>query len=169
MEGKEFKVSKGVAYMSRLVKNMICLGCIKFYDEADDEADVNVPLEEDIKVPLPLVKNDILEKVIEFCKKHEKSPMAEIDKPLKSSNMSENVDEWDAKFIDQPQDIIFELLNAANYMDIKSLLDLCCGKVASIMKDKTSDEICRTFNIVDDLSKEEKEKFREEDGWCDDK
>ena len=153
MEGKDFKVSRGVARMSALVKNML---------EGSDES-------EEINVPLPLVKNDILERVISFCVQHEKSPMAEIDKPLKSSNMSEIVDEWDAKFIDQPQDIIFELLNAANYMDIKSLLDLCCGKVASIMKDKTSDEICRTFNIVDDLSKEEKEKFREEDGWCDDK
>ena len=56
MEGKDFKVSRGVALMSALVKNML---------EGSDES-------EEINVPLPLVKNDILEKVIEFCVKHEK-------------------------------------------------------------------------------------------------
>ena len=152
MEGKDFKVSRGVALMSALVKNML---------EGSDES-------EEINVPLPLVKNDILEKVIEFCVKHEKSPMAEIDKPVKSSNMSENVDEWDAKFIDQPQDIIFELILAANYMDIKSLLDLSCAKVSSLIKGKTPEEIRKTFNIVNDFTPEEEAQVREENKWCDD-
>ena len=152
MEGKDFKVSRGVALMSALVKNML---------EGSDES-------EEINAPLPLVKNDILEKVIEFCVQHEKSPTAEIDKPIKSSNMSENVDEWDVKFIDQPQDIIFELILAANYMDIKSLLDLSCAKVASLIKGKTPEEIRRTFNIVNDFTPEEEAKVRQENMWCDD-
>ena len=152
MEGKDFKVSRGVALMSALVKNML---------EGSDES-------EEINVPLPLVKNDILERVILFCVQHEKSPMAEIDKPLKSSNMSELVDEWDAKFIDKPQDIIFELILAANYMDIKSLLDLSCSKYASLIKGKTPEEIRRTFNIVNDFSPEEEAQVREENKWCDD-
>lgn len=154
MEGKDFKVSRGVALMSALVKNML---------EGSDES-------EEINVPLPLVKNDILEKVIEFCvqHQHEKSPTAEIDKPIKSSNMSEIVDEWDVKFIDQPQDIIFELILAANYMDIKSLLDLSCAKVASLIKGKTPEEIRKTFNIVNDFTPEEEAQVREENKWCDD-
>ena len=152
MEGKDFKVSRGVALMSALVKNML---------EGSDES-------EEINVPLPLVKNDILEKVIEFCVQHEKSPTAEIDKPIKSSNMSEIVDEWDVKFIDQPQDIIFELILAANYMDIKSLLDLSCAKVATFVRGKTPEEIRRTFNIVNDFTPEEEAQVREENKWCDD-
>ena len=151
-EGTDFKVSRGVALMSALVKNML---------EGSDES-------EEINVPLPLVKNDILERVISFCVHHENSPMAEIDKPLKSSNMSENVDEWDAKFIDQPQDIIFELILAANYMDIKSLLDLSCAKVATFVRGKTPEEIRRTFNIVNDFTPEEEAQVREENKWCDD-
>ena len=38
--------------------------------------------------------------------------------------MAENVGEWDANYIEVTQEMLFELLLAANYMDIKSLLDL---------------------------------------------
>ena len=36
--------------------------------------------------------------------------------------------------MDVPQEMLFELILAANYMDIKSLLDLSCAKVASMIK-----------------------------------
>lgn len=42
--------------------------------------------------------------------------------------------EWDAKFVEVEQEMLFELILAANYMDIKSLLDLTCAKVASMIK-----------------------------------
>ena len=41
---------------------------------------------------------------------------------------------------------------AANYLDIKSLLDLGCAKIASLIKGKTPEEIRQTFNIVNDFS-----------------
>jgi len=151
-EGKGFKVTKGVALMSTLVSSML---------EGHDYS-------EEIEVPLPNVKKEILERVISFCEKHVNSPMPEIDKPLKSATMSENVDEWDAKFIDQPQDVIFELILAANYMDIKSLLDLSCAKVSSLIKGKTPEEIRSTFNIVNDFTPEEEAQVREENKWCED-
>jgi hypothetical protein len=44
------------------------------------------------------------------------------------------VPEWDAKFVEVEQEMLFELILAANYMDIKSLLDLTCAKVASMIK-----------------------------------
>jgi S-phase kinase-associated protein 1 len=49
--------------------------------------------------------------------------------PLRSNNMSDMVPEWDAKFVDVEQQVLFELILAANYMDIRSLLDLACAKV----------------------------------------
>ncbi len=48
--------------------------------------------------------------------------------------MHEVVSEWDANFVDIEQELLFELILAANYMDIKSLLDLTCAKVASMIK-----------------------------------
>ena len=61
---------------------------------------------------------------------------------------------------------LFQLILAANYMDIKSLLDLTCAKVASMLKGKTPEEIQKTFNIVNDFTPEEEAQVREENKWC---
>lgn len=72
--------------------------------------------------------------VIEFCKHYKEDPMNEIEKPLKSANMHDVVQEWYAKFVEVQQETLFELILAANYMDIKPLLDLTCATVASMIK-----------------------------------
>ena len=40
-------------------------------------------------IPLPNVKKYILTKVLEYCEKHRNDNPAEIEKPLKTSNLSE--------------------------------------------------------------------------------
>lgn len=37
--------------------------------------------------------------------------------------------------------VLFELILAANYLDIKSLLDLTCAKVASMIKGKNTEDM----------------------------
>ena len=80
--------------------------------------------------------------------------------------MTDVVGEWDAEFVSIDQEMLFALILAANYMDIKSLLDLTCAKVASMIKGKTPEEIRRTFNIVNDFTPEEEAQVREENKWC---
>lgn len=143
-ENKKFVVPKKVAQMSVLVKEMT--------DEEDGTSQ---------EIPLPNVKSAVLEKVIEFCTHHEKEPMPEIEKPLKSANMAEIVSEFDANFVNLEQEILFELILAANYMDIKPLLDLTCAKVASMIKGKTPEEIRTIFNITNDFTPEEEARVRE--------
>lgn len=63
--------------------------------------------------------------------------MTEIEKPLKSQVMADVVQKWYADFVDLEQVLLFELILAANYMDIKPLLDLTCATVASMIKGKT--------------------------------
>ncbi|ETW09084.1 hypothetical protein H310_01543 [Aphanomyces invadans] len=149
-DGDSFEVSREVAVMSELVRTMIA-------DEQDDEAQ---------EIPLPNVKSTVLSKVIEFCSHHHNNPMPEIEKPLRSGDMHDVVSEWDATFVDIEQDLLFELILAANYMDIKSLLDLACAKVASMIKGKTPQEIRETFNITNDFTPEEEAQIREENKWC---
>eukprot|EP01017_Pseudomicrothorax_dubius_P049925 TRINITY_DN935_c0_g2_i3.p2 TRINITY_DN935_c0_g2~~TRINITY_DN935_c0_g2_i3.p2 ORF type:complete len:131 (+),score=53.75 TRINITY_DN935_c0_g2_i3:306-698(+) len=124
-------------------------------------------IEEDI--PLPNVKTSILRKILEYCDKHKNDTPPEIEKPLKSNNLYDVVPQWDADFISLPNlEDIFEVILAANYMDIKSLLDLACAKIATLLKGKTPEEIRRQFNIQNDFTPEEEQQIREENKWAED-
>jgi S-phase kinase-associated protein 1 len=160
-EGECFEVTGKIACMSELVKTMIATD-----DDAGDDESGGSSEAEDHEIPLPNVKAEVLAKVIEFCTKHVDEPMQPIEKPLKSAKMEQVVGKWDAKFVDIEQELLFELILAANYMDIKSLLDLTCAKVASMIKGKTPEQIRKTFNIVNDFTPEEEAKVREENKWC---
>merc|ERR1719373_837885 len=128
----------------------------------DEDGDEDVS-----EIPLPNVKATVLSKVIEFCTHHREEPMAEIEKPLKSNIMSEVVQKWYAEFVNVEQVLLFELILAANYMDIKPLLDLSSATVASMIKGKTPDEIRTAFNILpDDFTPEEEAQVRENNKWC---
>jgi len=124
-DGHKVEVPRNVAEMSVLIKEML----------ADDEDD------ETSEIPLPNVQKEVLEKVVEFCKHHVNDPMAEIEKPLKSNVMTDVVSDWDANYIDVEQSTLFSIILAANYLDLPSLLDLACAKVASMIKGKTPEEI----------------------------
>jgi S-phase kinase-associated protein 1 len=126
----------------------------------------NEDQENNFEFPLPNVKSQVLKKVIEFCEHHLQEPMTEIEKPLKSQNMADVVQKWYADFVDVEQVLLFELILAANYMDIKPLLDLTCATVASMIKGKSADDIRATFNIKNDFSPEEEAQVREENKWC---
>ena len=118
------------------------------------------------EIPLPNVRSDILIKVIEFCTHYKVEPMSEIEKPLKSSNMTEIVQKWYSDFINMDQAMLFDIVLAANYMNIQPLLDLTCAAVAGVIKGKTPEEIRNSFNIINDFTPEEEAQVREENKWC---
>jgi len=149
-QGDEFIVDVEVACMSNVVKAMI------------DGSSSDEP------IPLPNVSTPILKRVIDYCTHHRDVPPEELPKPLKSSNLADVVSTWDCEFVSVDQEVIFELILAANYLDIKGLLDLTCAKVASLIKGKTPEEIRKQFNIVNDFTPEEEAQVREENKWCED-
>lgn len=61
---------------------------------------------------------------------------------------------------------VFVLFQAANYLNIKSLLDLGCQTVADMMKGKTPVEIRKIFHIKNDYTREEEEAVRAENSWA---
>ena len=118
--------------------------------------------EDNKEIPLPDVKYNILKKVVEYLTYYKDKEPAQIPKPLPSANLNEFTNEWDVNFINSIElDGIFDLINAANYMDINSLLDLACAKIASLMKGKSAQEIRAMFNIECDLSEDELKEYEE--------
>ncbi|GAB2220264.1 hypothetical protein Droror1_Dr00007908 [Drosera rotundifolia] len=55
---------------------------------------------------------------------------------------------------------------AANHLNIKSLLDLTCQTMADMIKEKTPEEIHKTFNIKNDFTPEEEEEVRRDNQWA---
>ena len=58
---------------------------------------------------------------------------------------------------------------AANYLDIKPLLDVGCKTVANMIKGKSPEEIRKTFNIQNDFTPEEEDQIRRENEWAEDR
>lgn len=84
---------------------------------------------------MPNVKSTPLRKIIEFSEHYKSNDPPEIEKPLSKNSLKDLVDPWDEQFINLPnQEELLELLLAANYLDIKSLIELCCAKVATMIK-----------------------------------
>jgi len=124
---KEFTVERKQAFISTLVKTSL---------ENDDKAD---------EVPIPGVTGAILDLVVAYMKEHKGVEPPIIEKPLRSKVMKDVCPHKpDADYIDKIGDNrqqLYDLILAANYMDIKSLLHLGCAKVASLIKGQPLEKI----------------------------
>jgi S-phase kinase-associated protein 1 len=53
------------------------------------------------------------------------------------------------------QEMVFQIILAANYLDIKGLLDLGCKAVAKMIEGKTTQQLRDQFGIENDFTPEE--------------
>lgn len=166
-DGELFEVEEAVALQSETIKNMVEDGCA------------------DSAIPLPNVTSKILAMVIQYCMKHHHADAAsesssnDKNKELAesgegtSSNRKKNKEaekslkKWDAEFVkvlDRPT--LFELILAANFLNIEGLLYLTCKVVADSIKDRSLEESRQILNIKSDYTPEEEAKFRKENAWA---
>jgi len=149
-DGQEIMVPKKHAFISVLVKTSV----------------ENDPTE--TEVPLPGVEGSILKEVVKYMEHHKGTELPPVESPLKSTNMAEVcTDEWDANFIDDLGDIrqdLYDLILAANYMDIKSLLHLGLAKVASLIKGKPLDKLKEILSTDNDAKKRAAKQSKKPDG-----
>lgn len=148
-KGARVEISRKAAAMSRLMQDML---------QDDDPSEVS-------EIPLPDVQEPILNKVVEFLNKHKDDPMREIQKPIQTNDIKAIVGDWDAAYIDLPQEQLFKVILAANYLDIPSLLDLGICKLACMVKGKEPEEVKRMFNIEPDITPEEEKLVRDQNPW----
>lgn len=115
--------------------------------------------ETEAPIPLPNVTGKILQKVIEYARYHHEHPTP-VTEEKKDEKRTDDIIPWDQEFCKVDQSTLFELILAANYLDIKPLLDVTCKTVANMIKGKTPEEIRKTFNIKNDFTPEEEEQIR---------
>jgi S-phase kinase-associated protein 1 len=102
------------------------------------------------------ISGDIFSHISTYLNHHNGVKPAEIAKPIISVNMTRIVeDEWDAVFADNmTKREIFQIILAANYIDCKSLLNLMCAKLATLIKGKSPEGIRRILTEEDDQAEE---------------
>ena len=122
--------------------------------------------------------------MIQWATYHKDDPPLPEDDENKEKR-TDDICSWDADFLKVDQGTLFELILAANYLDIKvclpetrltlltsilqGLLDVTCKTVANMIKGKTPEEIRKTFNIKNDFTPSEEEQVRKENEWCEEK
>ena len=149
-----FEVDVEIAKMSETIKTLLEDSCL---DDDDEEP-----------IPLPDVNAAILRKVIEWSIHHKDDPPPAADEENREKR-TEDIEPYDQEFLKVDQGTLFELILAANYLDIKGLLDVTCKTVANMIKGKTPEEIRKTFNIKNEFTAEEEEKVRKENEWYEEK
>ncbi|KAL5962503.1 S-phase kinase-associated protein 1 [Taenia solium] len=112
--------------------------------------------EDDEPIPLQHVNADILRKVLQWCT-HHKDDAPQRDQDGNRELQTDDISSWDQEFLQVDQGTLFEILMAANYLDIEGLLDACCKSVVNMMRGKTPEEISRIFNIKSDPTPQEEE------------
>ncbi len=147
------EIPKDVAEKMIVVKNIIS-------SESFNPEDV---------IPLPNVVDRHFKLALEYLVYHNENPIYIIE-ARPESYRTDNIIDWDLQFtekMDQP--LLFQMIETANYLDIKTLLDLLLKTVAKMMKGKTPQQIRDTFGLENDLTPEEEEEIRKENEWIDDK
>ena len=116
---KIFKVSKKAAVLSDLLKGM-----------KDIPDTYDIPLNDDIN-------SQTIEKIINYLVHFDGNPPKEISKPLYITDMKKITDEYSADFVDKLTiEELVDMISAAHYMKINSLLNLCCAKMVALCKGK---------------------------------
>ena len=141
-DNEVFEVDVEVAKQSEVIRQMV-EDCD--YDDFDDEP-----------IPLLNVNAAILRKVIEWATHHKDDPPPKEDEENREKR-TDDIEPFDREFLKVDQGTLFELILAANYLDMKLLLDVLCKTVANMIKGKTPEEIRKTFNIKHDFKPEEEQ------------
>ena len=144
---KSFTLEKKSAFISKLVSQAL---------ENDSNA---------TEVPIPGAKGAILDLVVQYMVHHAGTEPPIVEKPLRSKVMKDVCkDAWDAEFIDtigNNRQQLYDVILAANYMDVKSLLHLGCAKVASLIKGQPLEKIKDVLAVDQSGAKKEGEQKTE--------
>lgn len=163
-ESKTFDVDRPTIEVSTYIRNL--LKNLNPDDDEDDDEDVEV--ENYIpEIPIQTINDQTMEKVIQWCEHYTEVNKDEIKKSTDSVDDDENglrrsnvdndedddtkpsvLDPWDKHFLDIDAELLQSVIKAANFLDIKPLLNASCKAVAELVRGRTPEEIINAFNAV---------------------
>jgi len=157
-DGVEFFLTQHQLVPCRLIQDAL-------EDEQKDNHENDPTLSKHLTIPILNVSADSLSHIVTFLNHYSMEPI-HIEKPLQGETLQDIVtQERYLHFIQNlSQNELFQLTNAANYMDISPLYDLCMLKVSILLMDKSPEEI-RNILGLPALTAEEELKAREEYPW----
>ena len=109
------------------------------------------------------VRGDDLLKIKEYLEHYKNEEPKEVDRPLKSKDFKECVNEFDYQFVSKigNYDELKNLILSANFLNIKPLINLLSAFIAHKIKGINTSTIRNTFNIKE-LNKQEQKQFDED-------
>ena len=137
------------ARMSGTIANML--------DDIDEE-------EGDTTIPIPKMKGATMEKVVAFCAHHPDAPLNPTEEQQLEMR-TKPLEGWDLDFVNVSLAMLFEMILAANFLDLKPMLDVTCKAVAEMIKGKTPDEIKKVFGVEGEFTEEEKAQVKLDNPW----
>ena len=147
-EGEETELPYKVAVLSSKIKEIM-------EDTEEDEA-----------IPLPDIKKETLDKIVEFANHHLEEPLPQIEKPLKCKRLRDILPDWYGEFITtDDMDILYAYFCAGNFLDFKPFVEITSAQIASLMRGKSLEEVRELLKVEDDFTEEERQQIIEENRW----
>jgi S-phase kinase-associated protein 1 len=108
-------------------------------------------------VPLSAVSSAAFAKVAEFCQHHAGA----------DADAGQQTAAWDEAFVAAlTLEQMYELVNAANFLNMPHVMDLIAKRFAEMMRGKSVEEIRRSFGIKNDFTPEEETAVRAANSWA---
>ncbi|KAJ0970768.1 hypothetical protein J5N97_018727 [Dioscorea zingiberensis] len=163
-DGKQFQVERKVAEQSKVIKllaEQFSSHSLKtFIDDEDGYIDTPIPVE---------VTSDVLQSVILYCEKHSEEPARSVWEEKVTQHRPDVLIQWDSKYIEEVKknkELLYNLIIAANYLEIEGLLDLTIQAVVDMIEGKSPEEIRSILGITNDLTPEEEHEIRQQNLWA---
>lgn len=127
--------------------------------------DLGIEAEGDTEpVPIPNVRGTVLKKIFTWAEHYKDEPVANEEEDGEAN--SEGISPWDADFFNVEPNLLFELIHAANYLDVRGLLKAASLVVVNMIRGKSAEEVRNILGIENDFTPEEEEALKRDNEWC---
>lgn len=109
---------------------------------------------EDFVIPLENVNSEIFDIITSYCAHHYDNPN---DNPMNSVGYSD----FDDKLLSNDIGTLFEIIQAANYLNIDNILELVTKGVAYKMEGKSVEQLRDMLNVENDYTPEQENMIRQ--------